>query len=319
MSSAVAIAAALRERQSFLLTSHARPDGDAIGSAMALALALDALGKSVRIVNRDPVPEPYRVFPAVDRIEVAEEVTHEADALVVMECSDLTRPGVAGLDRYFAINIDHHLGNTMYGAVNWFDGSACACGELVADVIDALGVAWTPDIAAHLYLAISTDTGGFRYGPISPRTFEVCRRIADTGVNPSGLARQIFDSHSIGRVRLTGAMLNAMELHHGDRLAVLAFDDGLLASCGATQDDTEGLVNLPLGARGVEAVALFKRVGADTWRVSLRSKGHVDVRAVAAQWQGGGHTNASGLTITPASPEARDALLAALSDAIDRA
>ena len=319
MSSASAIAAALRERQSFLLTSHARPDGDAIGSELALAFALDSLGKSIRIVNHDPIPAPYRPLPGVDRIEVADRSVHDADALVVMECGDLTRPGVAGLERYFTINIDHHLGNTMYGDVNWFDASACACTELVAEVIDALGVTWTREIATHLYLGITTDTGSFRYGSVTARTFDICRRIAQAGVEPSALSRQIFDSNSIGRVRLTGAMLNAMELHHGNRLAVLSFDDALLASCGATADDTEGLVNLPLGARDVDAVALFKRVDADTWRVSLRSKGKVDVRAVAGIWQGGGHTNASGLTISPASAEARAALIHAMGEAINRA
>src|SRR5262249_27354953 len=146
-------------------------------------------------------------------------------------------------------------------------------------LIDALGVSWTPEIATHLFLAIATDTGGFRHGNITARTFDVCRRIAAAGVQPDALARQIFDSYGIGRVKLTGALLNAMELHHHDRLAVLAFDDALLAACGAALDDTEGLVNLPLGARDIVAVALFKRQANGDARVSLRSKGQVDVRA----------------------------------------
>ncbi len=165
----------------------------------------------------------------MDRIQIVDRVVAPADAAVLLECSDLTRPGIAGLDRYFVVNIDHHLGNAMYGAVNWYDGSAAACGEMVAALIDALGVAWTPAIASHLYLAISTDTGGFRYGPIVASTFEVCRRIAETGVQTAELSRQIFDSFSVGRVRLTGAILDAMELHHDNRLAILAFDDDMLA------------------------------------------------------------------------------------------
>lgn len=314
--SAAAIAAALKDRQTFILTSHARPDGDAIGSQLALAFALRALGKTVRNVNRDPVPAPYRDFPGVDAIEYSTKVEGAADAVVTLECSDLTRPGLEGLEPYFLVNIDHHLGNAMYGDENWFDVSAAACAEMVADVIDALGVAWTPEIASHLYLGIATDTGGFRHGPISARTFEICRRIALTGVDPSALARRIFDSFGIGRVKLTGAMLNQMELVHGGRLALLEFDDDLLNACGATIDDTEGLVNLPLGAREVAVVALFKRQNDGTIRVSLRSKGAVDVRAVAGAWGGGGHTNAAGCTLTGDFRTAKRALVAALIRAI---
>jgi len=299
MGSAREVAAALTARQSFLLTSHARPDGDAVGSPVALALALEALGKSVRILSRDPAPAPYRSFPSVDRIEITSQIdgADTADAVVLLECSELSRPEIAGLDRFDVINIDHHLGNRMYGAINWFDPGAAACGEMVADLIDALGVAWTREIASHLYLAIATDTGGFRHGPITPKTFEICRRIADTGVEPAALARQIFDSFSIGRVKLMGAMLSAMELHAANQIAVLYYDDDLLNACGAAVDDTEGLVNLPLGAVDVKAVVLFKRQSTGVYRASFRSKGAVDVRAIATKREGGGHTNAAGCTL----------------------
>jgi bifunctional oligoribonuclease and PAP phosphatase NrnA len=315
--SAADVAAAIRSRHSFILTSHARPDGDAVGSQLALAFALDALGKAVRIVDRDPVPGPYRSFPGADRVTLARHVDGPADAVIVLECSELTRPEVSGLDQYFVINIDHHIGNGLYGAVNWFDASAASCAEMVAGVIDALGVPWTPEIAAHLYLGIVTDTGGFRHGPISARTFDLSRRITEAGVNPAALSRQIFDSFGIGRVKLMGALLNAMELHQRDRLALLRFDDALLTACGATIDDTEGLVNLPLGAKEVVAVALFKGQADGTYRVSLRSKGAVDVRAVAAQWGGGGHTNAAACSIRGEYEAARRAVVDALTRAID--
>lgn len=317
MSSAKAVADALRERQSFILTSHARPDGDAIGSQMALAFALEAIGKTVRLVDRDPAPVPYRDFPGVDRIELAPRVEGPVDAVVLLECSDPTRPEVAGVDAFPMVNIDHHLGNTMYGTINWFDASAAACGEMVAEVIDALGVEWTQDIAAHLYLAISTDTGGFRFGPVTGRTFEICRRIADTGLNLPNLSRRIFDSYSLGRVRLMGALLSRMELHCNNRLALLAFDDDLLSANGASIDDTEGLVNVPLGAQEILAVALFKRQNGDAYRMSLRSKGSVDVRQVAMQFDGGGHRNAAGCTITGDFDEARRKLVEAVEEALD--
>jgi phosphoesterase RecJ-like protein len=317
VSSAAAVARAIRDRRTFILTSHARPDGDAVGSCMALAFALDALGRQSTVVLRDPVPESYRAFPGIDRIVIADAVRAPADAVILLECSEIGRPGLGGLESYFTINVDHHLGNTNYGDVNWFDASAAACCELVAALVDTLDVAWTPDLAAHLYLGIATDTGGFRYGPITAGTFDICRRIADTGVDTAGLSRQIFDSFSIGRVKLTGAMLGSMELHHGDRLAILAFDDDLLRACGATADDTEGLVNLPLAARGVSAVALFKRQDAATFRLSLRSKGSVDVQSVAALWHGGGHRNAAGCTVSGDYAQIKDTLISAMARAID--
>lgn len=319
MSSARVIAQALRERQSFILTSHARPDGDAIGSQMALAFALDAIGKTVRLVDRDAAPVPYRDFPGMDRIELAPRVEGAADAVVLLECSTPNRTEVAGLDAYPMINIDHHLGNTMYGVVNWFDASAAACGEMVAEIIDALEVPWTREIAAHLYLALSTDTGSFRFGPVTGRTFEICRRIAETGLDLPTLSRQIFDSYSLGRVRLMGALLSRMELHCDDRLALLIFDDDLLSANGASIDDTEGLVNVPLGAREILAVALFKRQNGNGYRMSLRSKGKVDVRQVAMQFDGGGHRNAAGCTIEGDFDEAKRRLIDAIGKALDAA
>jgi phosphoesterase RecJ-like protein len=302
------VAAAIRAGQHFLLTSHARPDGDAIGSQMAMAFALDALGKRVRIVNKDAAPAAYLGFPGMERIVVAPAVpavdglSPADEVTIVMECGDLSRTEVTGLERPILINIDHHIGNTMYGSVNWFDVSAAACAEMVADVIDALGVPWTQAIATHLYLGITTDTGGFRHGPISERTFRICARIAATGVSAAQLSREIFDSFSIGRIRLTGALLNGMELHHNGRLAVIYYDDELLASCGATSDDTDGLVNLPLGAKEVMAVALVRKQTDTQYRVSMRSKGDVSVRSVAVQFGGGGHINAAACSI-PGSRE----------------
>jgi phosphoesterase RecJ-like protein len=315
---AAAVAAAIRDRHSFILTSHARPDGDAVGSQLALAFALRALGKTVRVVDRDPAPGPYRDFPGVDTIELSATVAGAADAVITLECSELSRPGLGGLESYFIINVDHHLGNTLYGSLNWFDAGAAACAEMVAEIIDALGVPWSADIATHLYLGIATDTGGFRHGPISARTFEICRRIALAGVDPAALSRRIFDSFGIGRVKLTGLMLSQMELVHGGRLALLQYDDEMLAECGATVDDTEGLVNIPLGAREVVAVALFKRQPDGTTRVSMRSKGALDVRAVAGLWNGGGHANAAGCTLTEEFRTAKRALVAAMMRAMDQ-
>jgi len=309
----------VRTGRRFLITSHARPDGDSIGSQLALAWALRALGKDVRIVNRDPVPSYCLPFPGAADIEVVEAVEGDFDALFVLECGDLTRPGIAGLERYLAVNIDHHIGNTGFGAVNWFDQTAAACGELVLELIDSLGVPLTREIATHVYVAILTDTGSFRHGNITARTFEMCRRAAEAGVDAAAVARQVYDSSSAGKLKLMGALLDGMQLEAGGRLAVLHLDDEMLRAAGSTRDDTEGLINLPLTARDVQAVVMFKAERPGEVRVSLRSKGRVDVRAVAARHGGGGHTNAAGFTAEGAYPDVRRRIVAEAAGAIEAA
>jgi phosphoesterase RecJ-like protein len=309
---------AILARQRFLLTSHARPDGDSIGSQLAMAYALDALGKSVQLVNADPAPEHYNEFPGLDRIVIADTAGPEihADAVIVMECSDLSRTGVAGLDGRFIINIDHHSGNRMYGSLNWFDESAAACGEMVFDVIRSLGVPLNFDIATHLYLAILTDTGSFHHSNITPRTFDICRQTVEAGVNPAAMARRVFDSNSFGKLKLIGALLDEMQLIDDGRLAVLYMDDALLAACGCTHNDTEGVINLPLTAREIQAVVFFRVASSGDVRVSMRSKYDVDVRVVANEFGGGGHRNAAGFTVTGRLEEVRPRILQRITRAI---
>jgi bifunctional oligoribonuclease and PAP phosphatase NrnA len=304
-------------RQRFLLTSHARPDGDSIGSQLAMAFALDALGKTVRIVNADPAPDHYQDFPGMDRIEIATQVSADVDAVIVMECSDLTRAGISGLEGEFLINIDHHAGNKLYGAVNWHDESAAACGEMVFDVIRELGVALTTGIATHIYLAILTDTGSFHHSNITPRTFDICRQTVEAGVNPAAMARRVFDSNSFGKLKLIGALLDSMQLADEGRLAILYMDEAMLSACGCTHNDTEGLINLPLTAREIQAVVFFKLGPTGDVRVSLRSKYDVDVRAVAGLFGGGGHKNAAGFTVTEHLEQVRPRIIQLLVDAIE--
>jgi phosphoesterase RecJ-like protein len=303
-------------RQRFLLTSHARPDGDSIGSQLAMAFALDALGKQVRIVNADAAPEHYNDFPGMDRIEIARRATADVDAVIVMECSDLSRSGVEGLETAFIINIDHHAGNRSYGALNWHDESAAACGEMVFDLIQALGVPLSLEIATHIYLAILTDTGSFHHSHITPRTFDICRQTVEAGVEPATMARRVFDSNSFGKLKLIGALLDSMELLDEGRVAVLHMDDGMLAACGCTNNDTEGLINLPLTAREIQAVVFFKSGPDGEMRVSMRSKYDVDVRRVANEFGGGGHKNAAGFTVNGSLESARAKILNRLVEAV---
>ncbi len=287
----------LLQGHSFLLTSHARPDGDSLGSQLALAGALQQLGKQVRIINSDPAPALYAFLPDMSTIEIAAAVEDPFDAVVVLECSTLSRPGVAGLKGRLLINIDHHADNVMYGDINWHDVSACACAEMVFELIEALGAHLTPALATHLYVAILTDTGSFRHAHITARTFEICRRVAETGVDAAGVAAQVYNNSSLGRLRLTGMLLDQMQLEHDQRIAVLTLNDAMLAEAGCDSDDLEGIVNLPLAARDVRAVIFLKETD-DGLRVSLRSKDAVDVRQVAVSFGGGGHLNAAGFTVS---------------------
>jgi len=292
------IVAAIRGRQRFVISSHARPDGDSIGSSLAMAFALRELGKEARVVHKDLAPAPLLTFPGVPEIEIADRVDGAFDAAIIMECGDLSRTGVAGLDQGFVINIDHHPGNSNYGQINWFDSSAAACGEMVFDLVSALGVRLTPEIATHIYLAILTDTGSFHYSSISPRTFDICKATLQAGVDPVLVARNVYDSNNMGRLKLFGAVLSAMQIDAAGRVAIVYLDHEMARAAGGTYDDTEGLINLPLTVKEVQAVVFFKQIEGDEYRVSMRSKGEIDIAAVAKQFGGGGHKNAAGCTAT---------------------
>jgi phosphoesterase RecJ-like protein len=288
---------AIRPRTRFVLSSHARPDGDSIGSQLAMAYALRALGKDVTIVNKDAAPGPIGQFPGVDGIVIADHVAGEFEAAIIMECSDLARTGVTGLDRSFVINIDHHPGNTGFGQINWFDPSAAACGEMVFDLVCALGAPMSPEIATHVYLAILTDTGSFHYSGISPRTFDICKQTLEAGVDPVHVARMVYDSNHMGRLKLFGSVLSAMQIDQTGRVAIVYVDHAMARAAGGSYEDTEGLVNLPLTVKEIEAVVFFKQENDNEYRVSLRSKGEIDIGAVAKDFGGGGHKNAAGCTV----------------------
>jgi phosphoesterase RecJ-like protein len=215
-----------------------------------------------------------------------------------MECGDLARTGVAGLERFFVINIDHHPGNTGYGALNWFDASAAACAELVYDLVRALGVPMTLEIATHIYLAILTDTGSFHYSSISVRTFDICREALEAGVDPVLVARNVYDSNNMGRLKLFGAVLSAMQIDQSGRIAIVYLDHEMARQAGGTYEDTEGLINLPLTVKEIQGVVFFKQSEGDEYRVSMRSKGDIDIGSVAKEFGGGGHKNAAGCTVT---------------------
>lgn len=294
------IVEAIRARQRFVISSHSRPDGDSIGSSLAMAYALRAMGKKADVVHSDPAPAPLMQFPGVRDILVMPQVADHYDAAIVMECGDLGRTGVTGLDRFFLINIDHHPGNVGYGRLNWFNPDAAACGEMVFDLVKALGAPLTPEVATHVYLAILTDTGSFHYANISPRTFEICKEALEAGVDPVAVARNVYDSNNMGRLKLFGAVLSAMQIDTSGRVAIVYLDHEMARAAGGTYEDTEGLINLPLTVKEILAIVFFKQIEGDEYRVSMRSKGNIDIGAIAKEFGGGGHRNAAGCTVTGA-------------------
>jgi len=306
----------IRGHRRFVLSSHLRPDGDAIGSELALADALSALGKQVVIVNCDPAPPAVAWLPGVERIRLAAAVDEPFDVAIILECGELSRTGVSGLDRGLVINVDHHPGNTLYGDVNWHDGAAAACGEMVLDVIDALGVPLTATMATAIYVAIVTDTGSFHFSGVSPKTFDICRRTLEAGADPVNVARRVYDSNTVPRLRLWSAVLGTLDVEGSGRVAVIRLDREMAARAGASFDDTEGLINVPLTVPEIVAVAFFKEAEGGRLRVSLRSKGDIDVNAVAASFGGGGHKNASGCTVDGPVEAIRPALMARLTAAL---
>ena len=307
------ICEALLRYRRIVITSHMRPDGDSIGSSLALAWALREIGTDARVVHRDRPPVQLEDFPGIADIEIADTVPAGTEAAVVLECGDLARTGLSGLEGLPVINIDHHPGNTGYGETQWFDGAYAACGEMVYEIIAELGVPLTSDMATQLFVAIVTDTGSFRYPGVSPRTFSISARLLDAGADPVRVARTLFDSHTLGRLRLQAAVLQTHEVEAGGRLAVLTLSDEALAASGGAPDETDGLINLPLGVKTIQAAVFFKEAENGHWRVSLRSKGDIDVGQVARGFGGGGHRNASGCTLEGSLDSVRERVVERLA------
>src|SRR5205823_260107 len=172
------------------------------------------------------------------------------------------------------------------------------CGEMVFELVRALGVPLTPVIATHVYLAILTDTGSFHYSNISPRTFDICRECLEAGVDPLLVARNVYDSNNMGRLKLFGTVLSAMQIDATGRIAIVYLDHEMARAAGGTYEDTEGLINLPLTVREIQAVVFFKQDEGDHYRVSMRSKGNVDIGAISKEFGGGGHKNAAGCSVS---------------------
>lgn len=287
----------IEQRGAFLLTSHARPDGDAVGSLLALYQILGQMGKATRVVMSDAVPLIYCPLPYSDVIEHHPSVPGDAPhATIILECDSVQRTRLQGLEGRFLINIDHHNSARNFADVNWIDSGACAVAEMVHRLGRAAGVKITPEMATCLYTAVLTDTGSFCFIGTSARTFELALELVNSGANPADVARHVYFSNPTSKMRLLGAALS--NLHREGALAYMHVSLAEMERSGGLEEDCEGLVNYALGIEEVEVALFFREIPDGRYRVSLRSKGHVNVAAVAEQFGGGGHTCASGCAVS---------------------
>ncbi len=286
----------IKDHDRFVITSHARPDGDAIGSELALALMLEKLGKTAHIFNADPHPRPYQSLPGIERIQLTQKVEGSYDGLLLLECNDLQRSGLQGLDQYFVINIDHHPNTEPFGDLNWLDDSAAAVGEMIYELAQPLQLQLTPEIATNLYVAIFTDTGSFQYSNTRARTFLITGDLVNHGASPSAISQAVYMSRPYARLQILGMLLNTLQIH-SSRIASITLTQDMLEKTGASANDMEGIVDYPLSMEGVDLAAFFREEAQGRYRVSLRSKNNYDVSIVAAHFGGGGHKNAAGLAV----------------------
>ncbi|MDP9120418.1 MAG: bifunctional oligoribonuclease/PAP phosphatase NrnA [Acidobacteriota bacterium] len=292
----------IRQGNRFLLTSHVNPDGDAIGSELGLARLLRRLGKGAVVWNHDPMPTLYQPLPGSDRVHSGAEppagFPDVFDGIIVLECPS---PDRTGLEEHLAalpvINIDHHLGNQHYGAVNWVDSAAPAVGEMIYRLAQALKVALDAETASCFYLTLVTDTGGFRYSNATSAAFEAAASLVREGAQPEQVSLWLYESQPLAVMRLLGEMLGTLEMHAGGRIATVRLDPEMFRRAGAAPGDSEGLIDHPRSVAGVDAVALIRQREDGSSKISLRSRGDVDVEKVARHHGGGGHKNAAGYAL----------------------
>jgi bifunctional oligoribonuclease and PAP phosphatase NrnA len=300
----------IEQGTSFLVTSHARPDGDAVGSALALAAVLRKMGKTAEVILSDGVPVIYHPLPGADAVIHAAEVGGPYDAAIVLECDSVQRTRLHGLDRNFMINIDHHSSAKPFADINWIDPHACAVAEMIFRLASAARIRVTPEIATCLYTAVLTDTGAFSYSATNAHTFELARCLVEHGADPFHIAQNVYFTAPISKMRLLGVALNG--LHHEGKMTWMSVTRHDMLACGAMDEDTEGLVNYALGIAGIEVAVFFREVAQDRVRVSIRSKGAVNVREIAEKFGGGGHECASGFSTAGPLPAAEERVLAEL-------
>jgi phosphoesterase RecJ-like protein len=313
------IAEEIRGGRSFLISTHQNPEGDAIGSVLALGLALKSLGKDALILTQDPVPEVLAFLPGAGQIVHQAPVNRRFDIALAVDCGDRPRLGeeftkVKGIGKI--INIDHHVSNGFFGDLNLIDPKASSAAEIIYDLIQALPAPFTREVAENIYTGLLTDTGSFHYSNTSPKTFSVARACLRAGVDPWDVSQKIYDTQPIPRLRLLPRVLDTLELLEDGRVSSMVVTQQMLKESGATVAMTEDFINFARSVQGVEVALLFREVTPRKYRVSMRSRGAVDVARIAGQFQGGGHPAASGCTVEGSLSEVRTQVLEVLKAAL---
>lgn len=287
----------IENKSRFAITTHIKPDGDGVGSSLGLCWLLRSLGKNAEVIVRGDVPIAYRSLPGADEIRDIKEIDGDYDAIFVIECSDLTRPGIAGLDTQFTVNIDHHSTSEHFGTINWIDSTASAVGEMIYNLCKAIGGRITKDIAECVYMALVTDTGSFHFPNTSDRTLKVASELIKAGAKPAKIGEAVYNNYPWSRIELMRRVLDTVKRDETGRIASMRQTLEMKELSGAVDGDNNGFVNIPLAARDVVAVVYMREIGPDKYRASLRSKGTINVAKVAEKFGGGGHKNAAGLGI----------------------
>lgn len=306
----------IEKNERFAITSHIRPDGDSLGSSLALCWILRSLKKDAEVIMCDQVPHAYSKLPGADDVKVVPDVVRQYDAVFVIECSDVSRPGLPSLGEQFVVNIDHHSTTELFGDVNWIDSTAAAVGEMIYNLAKAIGARITPELASCVYAALLTDTGSFHFSNTTERTFKIASELVKHGAQPAKLSQAIFYSYPYAKVRLVGEVLSTLKRDDSGRIAWIRMSKEAMEETGATEDDSDGIINYPLTVGEVEAVAFFRELSNSTFRISLRSKNRVNVARVAESFGGGGHCNAAGFTVQADFDELSKEVISRLKEAV---
>ena len=299
----------------FLVCSHSRPDGDAVGSVLAMGMLLEAMGKRADLFTADRIPAVYRALPGAEAISCVMRVHGRYDAAILLECDSLDRTRLRGLQPFYLVNIDHHATGRAFAQLNWIDRDAASVGELVYRLIKAARVHLSPAMAQCLYTTILTDTGSFRYGATRASTFALAAELARAGADPVRIAREIYFSTAMSKLLLLGAALTT--LTREGRLAWLSVSHQDMVRTCAAEEDSEGIVDYAISLAGVEAAVFLRELPEGRIRASLRSKGRVDVASLAVAMGGGGHENAAGITLDGQLHRALEEVLAQLRPAVE--
>ncbi len=312
------INAEIAQNRTFLITTHECPDGDAVGSTLALACYLRDLGKDVTLYYHDPLPELYTFLPLADKVRYSIP-QRDYDVCFVLDVGELKRAGkelaeFRGLGKF--INMDHHLHCEEFGAINLIDSHACATGALVYRLIKAAGHEINHDIALCIYTAVITDTGSFRYSNANPEAFAIAGEMVAAGVDSWFVAEKLYECQPRERLKLLALALSTLDISARGDVAAVTVTLDMYEKSGAAPELTDGFVNYPRSIRGVEVAVFFRELEPGLFKVGFRSKGKVDVSALAAAFNGGGHHNAAGCTISGSLDDVRRKVFGHLENTI---